>query len=434
VDTRSAQDLDAQSLSIADARDLMIGRPVAVELFCGVGGFGLGLKQAGFDVTVGVELDETAGRYAAFNLPTTEILSGRSGDVRLLTKNALWKARNDRPRDIAVIAGGPPCQGFSEAGRRNARDPLNRLIAEFTRVVLEVMPRAFVLENVPGITFTKSGALNRALANLAKEYRVSEPTTLWADDYGVPQSRERVFVLGVRRDIHVDPSFPQPTHCGMTGSTLPALTRRTLHDPVVVRQAISDVPYSGHLWSLVNGHSLLYEELPRFYYARVMRCLRQDQRDHALPVLWDKAWCTNLHPTIHGDSMRGRLRRLKHGAFDPVSRLRRLDPDRPGTTIRAGTTRERGARSAPRPIHPHQARVLTTRECARLQSFPDWFLFHPVKWHGNRQVGNAVPPLLARAIGNHLISLLGEVVAPLAAPPIQRDDAMVREDRGYGAG
>ena len=131
--------------------------------------------------------------------------------------------------------------------------------------------------------------------------------------------------------------------------------------------------------------------------------------------------------------MRARLRRLGFGETDPRSALRRLDPEQPGTTIRAGTTRDRGARSAPRPVHPHQARVLTTRECARLQSFPDWYMFHPVKWHGNRQVGNAVPPMLGRAVGAHILSLLGESIDPVIAPPICRDENLVRDDRGYGA-
>lgn len=421
------------TLSIEAARDLISGRPTAIELFCGVGGFGLGLKQAGFDVTVGVEIDEVAARYASFNLPTTKVLTGAEGDVRSITRGDLFRARKDRGHEIALVAGGPPCQGFSEAGRRNARDPLNRLVADFARVVLQLMPRAFVLENVPGITFTRSGALNRALADLSTEYLVSDPTTLWADDYGVPQARERVFVVGLRRDLGVDPSFPSPTHRGFAGSSLSAPLRRTLCASVVVRQALSDVPYSGRVSSLADGHRLLYKERPRCDYARVMRGIKEDATDLALPVDWESEWCSNLHPTIHGDAMRGRLRRLKHGSSDPVSGLRKLDPERPGTTIRAGTTAERGSRSAPRPVHPHQARVLTTRECARLQSFPDWFLFHPVKWHGNRQVGNAVPPLLARAIGRHVLQLLGESVAQIKAAPILRDDRAVGQDKGFGA-
>lgn len=196
----------SEALSPADARDVMSGRPVAIELFCGVGGFGLGLKQAGFDVTLGVEIDEMAGKYAAYNLPTMEVLAGpKLGDVRRIGGAVLGAARPDRGSDVAVLAGGPPCQGFSGAGKRNARDPLNRLVAEFARIVLEVMPRSFVLENVPGITFSRSGALTRALSALSVDYSVSEPTTLWADDFGVPQARERVFVLGIRRDLGVEP-------------------------------------------------------------------------------------------------------------------------------------------------------------------------------------------------------------------------------------
>ncbi len=128
-----------------------------------------------------------------------------------------------------------------------------------------------------------------------------------------------------------------------------------------------------------------------------------------------------------------RLRRLEYGIADEVSGLRRLDPAEPSTTIRAGTAADRGSRSAPRPVHPTQSRVLTTRECARIQSFPDWFVFHPVKWHGNRQVGNAVPPLLARAIGKHILRLLDESPSRIDAPAVMRDDTLIAADSGFGA-
>lgn len=159
-----------------------------------------------------------------------------------------------------------------------------------------------------------------------------------------------------------------------------------------------------------------------------MRGEIRDAEDLSLPVVWNKKICTNLRRTQHGEKLLLRFSKLGFGQIDKTSGIRRLDPNDVSTTIRAGTTKERGSWSAPRPLHPFQNRVLTTRECARIQSFPDWFLFHPVKWHGNRQVGNAVPPLLAQAIGRHIIKLLRLEVSSKLSLAIQRDENLVKKD------
>ena len=148
---------------------------------------------------------------------------------------------------------------------------------------------------------------------------------------------------------------------------------------------------------------------------------------HNSPI-WDDRFCTNAVRTLHSETVRTRFRDLAAGEQDPISRLRRLDPNGVAGTIRAGTPPDYGSRSAPRPIHPFEDRVLTTRECARLQSFPDWYLFHPTKWHGNQQVGNAVPPLLARAVGLHLCQALELELGPRSKGPCERDQTLIAED------
>lgn len=387
-------------MNITEAKSLLSSRPIAYDIFSGVGGLSLGLQQSGFNVAVAVEIDELTGRYAQYNLPTTAVLYGQSrGNVRSpnLTGDSL-KAISGRKKDVTLISGGPPCQGFSLAGRMDTKDPLNGLVSHFATLVLEVMPRAFLLENVPGITRGDSQALRRALRRLSQDYVITEPEHLWAHDFGVPQARERVFVLGFRRDTGVLPSFPSPTHAGRSQS-------KKLTPFVSVKEAILDLPRVSKV--LPDDHKAVYTRKPKGNFALWARSLANDPVDYSIPIYWDNGICSNHAPTFHGVEVLKRFKKLVPGFSDPVSGVRRLALDGVATTIRAGTTAERGSRSAPRPVHPQEDRVLTTRECARIQSFPDWFLFHHTRWHGNRQVGNAVPPLLARAIGHHVLKLLG---------------------------
>ena len=396
--------------------------PTAVDVYCGVGGMSLGMEQAGFNVALGIELDDRTGRYAQYNLPTTKVLRGpKRGDVHCFGKSQV-KEINGSKNQIALICGGSPCQGFSVAGRRRANDPLNGLVLEFARVVTELKPLAFVLENVPGITLSTGSHFTDAIGQLKKDFRITEPTELLACDYGVPQARRRIFVVGIRCDLDIHPSLPQPTHHASGVSNGPRGGRRPAPN---VSQAILDLPNPEGYSDLIAGDRVTYDKPARTDYQRLMRRAVVDESDLAPIVAWDPAVCTNMKLTIHGRAVRKRFARLDHGEEDTVSGLRRLDPYGVSTTIRAGTTRDRGARSAPRPIHPYQDRVLTTRECARLQSFPDWFRLDPTCWHGNRHVGNAVPPMLARAIGAHILKLLS--IEPCWTPnvPLQRDEAVL---------
>lgn len=398
-------------------------QPVVVDLYSGVGGLSLGFSQAGFDVAVDVEIEEISGRYAQYNFPESKVLYGEdAGDVRKFTPDVYSDLGRD-PKDLFMVVGGPPCQGFSIAGKKSKDDPLNELVLEFARVVTDFMPSAFLMENVPGLTTSASPMLGRALRALEGEYEIAGPETLRAWDFGVPQMRKRVFILGIRKDLNITPSLPQPTH--VRPSSTPSFLLKTCP---TCWDAIHDIPAVDEFPELISGDRVPYTDKPGSDYAKALRGALSDSDDATSPVNWDPTICTNLRRTQHGESLLERLRQLEFGKADKISGIRRLDPSDISTTIRAGTTKARGSWSAPRPLHPYQHRVLTTRECARIQSFPDWFLFHPVKWHGNRMVGNAVPPLLARAIANHVRELFGMSQAKRSKTLLIRDESLVATD------
>jgi DNA (cytosine-5)-methyltransferase 1 len=378
--------------------------------------------MAGFDLAVKVEIEEIAGRYAQYNDPSSKVLYGpNSGDVKKFGVDTIEELGLGA-RDIALIAGGPPCQGFSLAGKQNVDDPLNDLVLEFSRVVKEIKPFAFLMENVPGITTAGSDKLRKAIATLEKNYRIVGPTKLNAWDFGVPQTRQRVFLLGIRKDLGVEPSLPSPTH---VWSEIPQLD--LMPKTPNCWDAISDLPDVEKYPHLVSSDRVEYDKDPVNSFQRVMRGWPEKGTELLAPVYWDSSVCTNCRVTQHGQDLLSRLERLPHGSADKMSGIRRMVPTSLGPTIRAGTTKERGSWSAPRPLHPYSNRVLTNRECARIQTFPDWFVFHPAKWHGNRMVGNAVPPFFAKAIGDHILKILG--LSPKKhGDQCPRDDGLIRAD------
>ena len=192
-----------------------------------------------------------------------------------------------------------------------------------------------------------------------------------------------------------------------------------------VADAIFDLPNCDDYEDLFDGDQVVYGQEATSEYAIMMRDRAAWASFRGYAVDWDGLTCTNLRRTRHGHKLTEKLRNLEQGSVEKSSRIPKLRADGLSVTIRAGTTAERGAWSAPRPCHPLYPRVLTTRECARIQSFPDWFRFHPVKWHGNRQVGNAVPPLLAKAVSDSLFSSLG-----FAKPKSTVTNAIVKRDFG----
>ncbi len=383
-----------------------MARPISIDLFSGVGGFSLGFEQAGFDVVAAVEYDPVHAAAHKFNFPNCAILP-RS--VVGLSGEEIRQKAGIGARRVDVVFGGPPCQGFSMIGQRALDDPRNLLVKEFVRIVRELDANYFVFENVKGITV---GDQRQILDEIITEfkgigYNVRTPwQVLNAASYGVPQDRERLILLGARRGLAL-PEYPIPSVLS-AGNDLP-LTG-LMHGPNC-EDALGDIPDAESFESLNQKD---YVKTDRWgqpsAYAAEMRCLTDTAWHFGYRRIWDPTILTSSGRTVHTDITRRRFRETKAGTVEPISRLFRLPDDGIANTLRAGSDAKRGAFTSPRPIHYRFARCVTVREMARLHGFPDWFRFHVTKWNGARQIGNAVPPPLARAIAFQVIAAIG--VAP----------------------
>jgi DNA (cytosine-5)-methyltransferase 1 len=411
-------------------------RPIAVDLFAGAGGLTLGFEMAGWDVVASVEYDGVHAATHAFNFPATRVLcrdisTVRSSEIREAavagyrahTGSEAWDGELD------AVIGGPPCQGFSLIGRRLVDDQRNRLVYEFVRLAAELEPKYIMMENVPGmLSGGHSSILDQVVDELElRGYRIRYPVTvLNAADYGVPQRRRRVFLVAARQGLPL-PEYPIETTAAHRATGQIQLDARGLPRVPSVMDAIGDLPDADLFPELLTSDevSLPEADLSRARgqaseYAQRLRGDVHDPHDFSYPRLWASGLLTSSMRTVHRPSSTKRFEATEPGSFEPTSRLYRLPPDGVANTLRAGTGSERGAFSSPRPIHPLHNRVITVREAARLHGFPDWFRFNRTKWHGFRQVGNSVPPLLARAVAGEISRVLR--VAGARPTHIQRLD------------
>lgn len=360
----------------------MSSRPIGIDLFAGAGGMSLGFEMAGFDIRAAVEIDPIHCATHHFNFPYGTVICTSVMDIG---GNEIRQRANIGDEEIAVVFGGSPCQGFSMIGKRALDDPRNNLVFHFLRLVVELQPRFFVFENVPGLTV---GNHRQFLAELIREfgkqgYDVREPyEVLRATDYGVPQSRRRLFLLGCRR-----------------GEALPEYPDASSELCPNVWDAIGDLPVIEKDPQLFDRDWTTLRYGKPSLYALRMRGLTPIPGDLSYPRKYDSSIITSCLRTEHTPESIRRFREAPHGQTEPVSRFYKLDPKGVSNTLRAGTASNRGAFTAPRPIHPFVPRCITVREAARLHSYPDWFRFQATKWHGFRQVGNSVAPLLAMQVG-----------------------------------
>lgn len=367
--------------------------PLLVDLFCGAGGMSLGFEQAGFSPAAAVEIDPVHAATHLRNFASTPVLCA---DVAALSGRELRERTGIGDHEVHTVCGGAPCQGFSLIGKRAVDDPRNSLIGQFARMVAELRPRYFVLENVSGLL---SGSHRRHAADFAEHmsscgYTVLDPRILDATAFGVPQKRRRVFLIGARDDVPV-PRYPDPTT--VTANIRPPHPSPTpeLAPCPTVRQVLSDLPDVDSEY--VDGDLMAHQ-------AR----LRYDNGCSPIRVT-ESPLLSGCAPTTHTETVRARFAATPAGAVEPVSRFLRLHPFGVCNTLRAGSGSDHGSHTAPRPIHPEHPRVITVREAARLHGYPDWFAFHATKWHGFRQVGNSVPPPLARAVAAELLRADGIV-------------------------
>jgi DNA (cytosine-5)-methyltransferase 1 len=408
----------------------------------------LGFEQAGFDVLASVEYDPIHTAVHRFNFPRTATVCADASTVTAKSVRAAvhqgWNMHGyegDWDGSIDVVVGGPPCQGFSVIGRRAFDDPRNQLARSFVRLVGSLKPRYFVMENVPGMTSVRAGqseGASRFLDLLVEEledgmgYRVADPEIVNAYNFGVPQDRRRLILLGAREG-EAAVSYPAIQTRGRSrrGAELNS-ELKNLDLPLcpTVWDAVGNLPDLDRFETsrlndevgLSPGEVATMDETASAY-ARVLGGVDTDPDDYSWPRTWDRQLLTSSYRTVHDASVKGRFRKTPPGRPESVSRLFRLHRSGVSSTLRAGTHYERGSFNAPRPIHPTLARVISVREAARLHSFPDWFRLHWTKWHGFRQVGNSLPPRVGRAVG-------AEIVHGLGISPAKPDHEVELGDRG----
>lgn len=363
-------------------------RPIGIDLFAGAGGLSLGFEQAGFDVAAAVEIDPIHCAVHEYNFPNSAAICASVVD---LTGDEIRLRANLGNKEIDCVFGGAPCQGFSMIGKRVFDDPRNQLVFHYVRLVRELNPKYCVFENVKGLTVGKHKEFLSELITALDEagYEVQLPyRVLNAADYGVPQDRRRLFLIGTRKGLTM-PNYPDAS------------------GNVTVAEAIDDLPNADDYDSLLKTDSVSVRFKTKSQYAKRLRGIEEDQFDFGYPRKFDPNILTGSLRTEHNDLSRRRFLETEYGKNEPISRFHKLNPEGVCNTLRAGTDSARGAFTSPRPIHPHHPRVITVREAARLHSYPDWFRFHVTKWHGFRQIGNSVPPLLGRAVAGEIVKALG---------------------------
>jgi DNA (cytosine-5)-methyltransferase 1 len=299
-------------------------------------------------------------------------------------------------------------------GRQDSGDERNQLVLEFVRLVEEVRPRTFCMENVPGLLQPQfAPLLATALRRLrAAGYSISgSDVVLRAEDFGVPQKRRRVLIMGTLTadapDTPVGDRASAPFSVADAFRGLPSPTATLIDGDAAV---LSEDQIAG------------MEAVPGSYLD--FGGLRTDSSGPSgRRRLVNAGVLSGYRLTTHRSDISARFLAAQQGMKEPISRFYKLSSDLPALTLRAGTGRERGSFSAARPIHPLEPRVITVREAARLHSFPDWFRFHTTNWHGHRQIGNAVPPLLARAAAKSILKVLGIDAVPAGSPVTAIPDA-----------
>ncbi len=381
-------------------------RPIAVDLFAGAGGLALGFEQAGFDVVAAVEIDPIHSVIHKHNFPDCAVICQ---DVRTVTGDLIRERAGIGRQSIDVVIGGPPCQGFSLIGHRVLDDPRNSLVMHFLRIVKELRPKAFVLENVPGMATGKHHQLlDELIDGFAKaDYKVRTPyKILNAADFGVPQDRRRLFLLGSRKDVRL-PEYPSPRFNRPAGAKGKFTVSKELPTGPTVLEAINDLPDIDQFDNLFESDVLVSDLTSPSVYAAELRGEARDAGDFSYPRSSSLIGLSGCRRADHSELSRSRFSATPVGTVEPVSRFLRLPPDGLCNTLRAGTASDRGAFTSPRPIHPVYPRCISVREAARLHSYPDWFRFHRTIWHGFRQIGNSVPPRLGRAVGASVLAGLG---------------------------
>lgn len=382
----------------------------ALSLFSGCGGFCEGIELAGFKVKCAVELDRYAAQTYRHNFPKVPMFEG---DVaNFLNIPGEDHAKKYGLKDIDLIFGGPPCQGYSQIGKRDLHDPRNRLFEEFARVVTTLRPKMFLMENVPNLLLLNKGHFRDLI--LAEFERIGYANTTFvkvsAADYGVPQLRQRVVFIGIRDGLTVSGDLKHLAES--------ALGRRR-QPQVTVGEAIGDLPDN----VVPSGEVMRYPKTRKLSEFQKKMRLDAEAGPYSLEVkrqrgIGEGKVELHNHHTKEIQARRARLIALLEAGAKADSlpkaiwdgkrpeKWRRLHPNLPSYTILAHMHRDLSEW-----VHPTLNRWITVREAARLQSFHDGFVFVGSEWQQLKQIGNAVPPLLAHALGGVAQTVLSELKA-----------------------
>ena len=350
----------------------MMSKWNVIDLFCGAGGLSYGFEKAGFNILLGVDNDAMALKTFEQNHNGSKSICG---DITSITyKDDIAPILDGKTID--VIIGGPPCQGFSLSGPRNFNDPRNKLYLSYIRLVEEIQPKAFVIENVPGLVGLFNGEVKDNIIKTFAEmgYDVKYKI-LCAADYGVPQNRKRVVFVGVKGEN----TFEYPA---------------VQVEQVTCEMALSDLP---PLIDVLGENIQSYASAPQNAYQRLMRKNSSQVHNHIAASHSEKVQhIISLVPD--GGNYKDLPEEFKSSRNFHVA-WTRFDSQKPAPTIDTGHRHH---------FHYKYNRVPTVRECARIQSFPDDFIFLGNKTQQFRQVGNAVPPIMAQSIANQILRVLGK--------------------------
>jgi DNA (cytosine-5)-methyltransferase 1 len=325
----------------------------AISLFSGGGGLDLGFSATGFDIVYATDIDPYSCETLRLNQGRKPYYSKHlveATDIKNLDPFAILHELNISQSEVNFILGGPPCQAFSVFGRRKGLDdPRGNLVYEYARIIKELKPEGFLFENVSGLKTIHNGDLyNNLIETLSfgGEYTVSAHEYDVAN-YGIPQFRSRVIIIGSRNGIKVS---GMPATYGDPNSNPGLLPYK------IVKQVLEGMPDP--------SENIIYNHIGREHSQRII----------------------------------DRYRGLEFGERDPLTRINKLHPARPSYTIIVGSDKGGGKGH----VHPYFPREVTPRESARLQTFPDWWEFASTGRHVIRQVGNAVPPLFAALLAEHI--------------------------------
>jgi DNA (cytosine-5)-methyltransferase 1 len=370
-------------------------RHTAISLFCGSGGCSLGFKQAGYEILFASDLNKAAiGTYQT-NFPETKAVDA---DIRHLDFNEVLAKLGLAVGELDILIGGPPCQGFSTAGLRFWDDPRNMLLKEYIDALHVIKPKWFLMENVEGLLTADKGKyiyeVVSALIECGYQIRLEK---VYAQEYGVPQRRKRVIIVGNR--LGIDFRFPEPT----------ILTHGKIfrYSDITLRHTIAGLPKS----SSNAQEQIDYTSQPTNSWEKYLRGTASKVVDHFSPKMTDLQ-IRRIEALKPGQTMKSLPSELQHESFKKrahrrvmdgtpsekrggaPSGLKRLFFDEPCLTITGASTREF--------IHPHEDRPLTIREAARIQTFPDDFLFLGSASDKIQQIGNAIPPLMSYTFAKHI--------------------------------